>query len=158
MNSTTSHVCNVASGANETRLLAKVLRRAACRSFFSCSLEMMDFVAGRVARRRRDILLVVHPRHVKKAARGRIPQSAESKQTARARPQSSSVRAAGRFSCRPTTFAPARLLPSLPTPSPAKSSLKRTFGGAHTTTSASRLAVAQHHDNLTTPRPSPRNT
>lgn len=46
MNSMTSHVCSVASGANETRRFASVLRRAACRSAFSTSVDMMDFVAG----------------------------------------------------------------------------------------------------------------
>ena len=42
----TSHVCSVASGAKETRRFAKVFRRAACRSFFSCSVERIGLVAG----------------------------------------------------------------------------------------------------------------
>ena len=42
-----SHVCSVASGAKETRLLASVFRRAACRAFFSkSSFGIIELVEG----------------------------------------------------------------------------------------------------------------
>ena len=46
INSITSHVCSVASGAKETRRLARVFRRAACRASFSEEWEMIALVAG----------------------------------------------------------------------------------------------------------------